>query len=63
MLKTAIRYLWILLNRKIDLEVSQEEINKRKKTQKLLVSKVKTGYLYRYSQMVTSASTGAVFNS
>lgn len=47
--------------RKIDVSLSKEEIAKRKKKTKILNAKVKSGYLYRYSQMVTSASTGAVF--
>ena len=47
--------------RKIDVALSKEEIAKRKKKMKLLSSKIKSGYLYRYSRMVTSASTGAVF--
>lgn len=47
--------------RKIELLVSASEIEKRKKQIKLLPSKVKSGYLYRYSKMVQSASSGAVF--
>jgi dihydroxy-acid dehydratase len=41
--------------------VSVSEIEKRKKQIKILPSKVKSGYLYRYSKMVRSASSGAVF--
>jgi dihydroxy-acid dehydratase len=52
-----------ITNRKIELEISPDEINRRKKNQKLLLSKIKTGYLSRYSKMVTSASTGAVFSA
>ena len=37
------------------------EIEKRKTGWKAPEPKIKTGYAYRYSQMVTSASTGAVF--
>jgi len=47
--------------RKIELLVSASEIEKRKKQIKLIPSKVKSGYLYRYSKMVQSASSGAVF--
>ncbi len=47
--------------RKIEALISKEEIARRKKKMKLLPLKVKTGYLYRYSQMVSSASKGAVF--
>ena len=47
--------------RRIELSLGTGEIEKRKAEIKLLPSKVKSGYLYRYSRMVTSASTGAVF--
>jgi len=47
-------------NRRLDLLVSEEEIKKRKETFKPLPPKIKKGYLYRYSKMVTSASTGAI---
>jgi len=48
-------------NRKIELILSKSEIEKRKKEMRLMPAKVKSGYLYRYSKIVTSASTGAVF--
>lgn len=47
--------------RKIELLLSNSEIQKRKKEIKPSQPKVQSGYLYRYSQMVTSASSGAVF--
>ncbi len=47
--------------RRLSVDLPAEEIAKRKKTVKILGDKVKSGYLYRYSQMVTSASQGAVF--
>ncbi|MFA5272285.1 MAG: dihydroxy-acid dehydratase [Candidatus Omnitrophota bacterium] len=47
--------------RKLELMVSVSEIEKRKKQIKILPSKVKSGYLYRYSKVVQSASSGAVF--
>ena len=47
--------------RKIQVKLSKSEIEERKKRIKILPPKIKTGYLYRYSRMVTSASTGAVF--
>ncbi|MDD3296819.1 MAG: dihydroxy-acid dehydratase [Candidatus Omnitrophica bacterium] len=47
--------------RKINVAISSSEIKKREKEQKILAPKVKAGYLSRYSRMVTSASTGAVF--
>jgi len=48
-------------NHKLDLKVSEEELEKRRKNFKPLEPKIQSGYVYRYSQMVTSASTGAVF--
>ncbi|MCX8093110.1 MAG: dihydroxy-acid dehydratase, partial [Candidatus Goldbacteria bacterium] len=47
--------------KRIDLKISEEELKKRKANWKPIEPKIKTGVLYRYSQMVTSASTGAVF--
>ncbi len=47
--------------KRIDLKISEEEFKKRKAKWKPIEPKIKTGVLYRYSQMVTSASTGAVF--
>jgi dihydroxy-acid dehydratase len=47
-------------NRKIDLLVSDEELGKRKAEWKQPEPRVKTGYLNRYSRLVTSANTGAV---
>ncbi|HZG55617.1 dihydroxy-acid dehydratase [Paenibacillus sp.] len=50
-----------LNNRKITLMVSDEELEQRRKTEwKEFEPKVKTGYLARYSKLVTSASTGGV---
>ncbi|MFH0753317.1 MAG: dihydroxy-acid dehydratase [Candidatus Omnitrophota bacterium] len=45
----------------IQLMVTDAELDVRRKTQPLLPPKEKTGYLGRYSRLVTSASTGAVF--
>ncbi len=47
--------------RRIEVKLTGKEIDRRKKTVKLLPAKVKRGYLSRYAAMVTSASTGAVF--
>ncbi len=47
--------------RKIEAKLSSDEIKRRKKSIKLLGPKVKSGYLYRYSRMVTSAAKGAVY--
>ncbi|MFH1503916.1 MAG: dihydroxy-acid dehydratase [Candidatus Omnitrophota bacterium] len=49
--------------RKIEAKLSTAEIENRKKTIKILPPKVKSGYLSRYSKMVTSASTGAVLDA
>ncbi len=50
-----------LVNRKIELKVSDEELAHRRATEWTpFVSKVKSGYLARYSKLVTSASTGGV---
>jgi len=47
--------------KKISLKISEEEKKKRIKNFKPIEPKIKTGYLYRYSRLVTSAATGAVF--
>ena len=47
--------------KKINLKVSTAEIARRKKKWRQPEPKIKSGYAYRYSQMVTSASTGAIF--
>ena len=49
--------------RKIEVKLTKSEIEKRRKKIKLLSPKVNSGYLFRYSQMVTSSSTGAVLKS
>ncbi len=48
-------------SRKLEVKVSQEEINKRLKELPLFQPRVTSGYLRRYAEKVTSASTGAVF--
>jgi dihydroxy-acid dehydratase len=47
--------------KKLALRVSAETLKKRKKTWRPRAPKVQSGYAYRYSQLVTSGSTGAVF--
>ncbi|MBS4190833.1 dihydroxy-acid dehydratase [Bacillus sp. FJAT-49705] len=49
-----------LNKRTIQLEISDEEFEKRKSAWKGFEPKVKKGYLARYSKLVTSASTGGV---
>ncbi|TVX94444.1 dihydroxy-acid dehydratase [Paenibacillus agilis] len=49
-----------LHNRKIELQVSDEELEARRANWKPFEPKVKTGYLARYSKLVTNASQGAI---
>ncbi|MDB5052862.1 MAG: ilvD [Bacilli bacterium] len=49
-----------LVNRTIELKVSEEEMAHRRTNWKGFEPKIKTGYLARYSKLVTSASTGGV---
>jgi dihydroxy-acid dehydratase len=46
--------------RKLEVKLTQKEIEKRFKTWKPVEPKIKTGYLARYSRMVSSADKGAV---
>ena len=50
-------------NHKIDVKLSEEEIAKRLSQLPQFEPRVKTGYLWRYAQRVTSASRGAVFQT
>ncbi|MDP8002613.1 MAG: dihydroxy-acid dehydratase [Caldisphaera sp.] len=63
LVKNGDKILIDLLNRKLDILISKDELNERKKYWKKPEDKVKEGYLYRYSQLVTSANTGAIFKS
>lgn len=47
--------------RRLDVDLSKEEIEKRMRNWKPIEPKVKKGYLYRYSTLVESADKGAVF--
>ncbi len=47
---------------KIELKVSDEELAERKKTMDISNKKELTGYLKRYSKMVSSADKGAIIN-
>jgi dihydroxy-acid dehydratase len=47
-------------NRKIEVKLSKAEIEKRFKSWKSIEPKIKTGYLSRYSRLVTSADKGAI---
>ena len=48
-------------NYKLDVELSDKEISERLAQLAEFEPRVKTGYLKRYAERVTSASTGAVF--
>ena len=48
-------------NRRLDIEISADELQKRLAQLPPFAPKVKTGYLRRYIEKVTSASSGAVF--
>lgn len=45
---------------RLNVDCSEEELNKRKANWSAPEPKITTGYLGRYARMVTSASTGAV---
>jgi len=49
-------------NYSISLKISDEELEERKKTTKLLEKPELTGYLKRYAKMVSSADKGAIIN-
>jgi dihydroxy-acid dehydratase len=46
---------------KLEVELSQKELEQRLAELPAFEPKIKTGYLKRYSDKVSSASTGAVF--
>lgn len=48
-------------NGKLNVEISEEEMKKRKAEWKAPAPKITEGYLGRYARLVSSASTGAVF--
>jgi dihydroxy-acid dehydratase len=48
-------------NNRIEVELSNEEIARRLSQLPEFEPRIKTGYLKRYVEMVTSAATGAVF--
>jgi dihydroxy-acid dehydratase len=47
--------------KKLNLKVSDHELDKRRKALKPFKPRITTGYLARYAKLVTSASTGAIF--
>jgi dihydroxy-acid dehydratase len=50
-------------NRRLDVHLTNEELDARRKKWKKPAPRIKTGYLARYARLVTSASTGAVFRT
>jgi dihydroxy-acid dehydratase len=46
---------------RLEVHLTSEEMKRRLATWKRPEPKIKSGYMYRYAQMVSSASTGAVF--
>ncbi len=51
-----------MIAKRVDIKVSEEELEKRRKEWKKPEPKVKHGYLARYSKIVSSADKGAVVN-
>jgi dihydroxy-acid dehydratase len=49
-----------IANRKLEVELSKKEIEDRLKRCKIIPPKIRTGYLARYSRMVSSADKGAI---
>ena len=49
-----------ITNRKLEVKLSDTEIEKRFRNWKAIAPKIKTGYLARYSKLVSSADKGAV---
>jgi dihydroxy-acid dehydratase len=47
-------------NRKLEIRLTKDEIEKRFKFWKAIPAKIKTGYLARYSKLVSSADKGAI---
>jgi dihydroxy-acid dehydratase len=49
-------------NRRLEVKLSKAEIEERFKSWKPIPAKIKTGYLARYSKLVSSADKGAILN-
>jgi dihydroxy-acid dehydratase len=49
-----------LNNRKLELKVNEQELDKRRQNWKPIEPKIKTGWLSRYAKLVQSANTGAI---
>jgi dihydroxy-acid dehydratase len=50
-------------SRKLDLQISKKEIEKRMASFRPIKPKIRTGWLARYARQVTSASTGAIMKT
>jgi dihydroxy-acid dehydratase len=50
-------------NKRLNLQVSERELNARRKQFKPRPPAITTGYLARYARQVTSASTSAIFET
>jgi dihydroxy-acid dehydratase len=50
-------------NRKIEVDLSENELEKRKTQWQPMATKIKTGWMKRYAAMVTSANTGAILKT
>ena len=46
---------------RLDVKISDEEFNKRRASWTAPEPKIKTGYLARYSRLVSSSDKGAIF--
>ncbi len=51
-----------ILEGKLDVKISNEELERRRANWKAPEPKIKSGYLARYSRLVSSADKGAIFN-
>ncbi|MFA5410408.1 MAG: dihydroxy-acid dehydratase [Candidatus Omnitrophota bacterium] len=51
-----------IANRKLEVKLSSQEIEKRFRNWKAVPPKIKTGYLARYSRLVSSADKGAILS-
>ncbi len=60
LLKDGDRIIIDIPNRKIDVMLTDEELNERKKNWKPVKPKITKGYLARYAKLVSSAGSGAI---
>ncbi len=60
LVKTGDRITIDIPNRKLELNVAEEELDRRRRRARKIVPEITTGYLARYAHMVGSAAEGAV---